>query len=102
MKCRDCLHAVMCVEYAKLHGIENIQELLEHEGSDVCTHVMKASDVVEVVRCRDCKHFHRAILECVDGNPSDWGICDCEWFNSEDYDVTENDFCSYGERRNDG
>ena len=60
------------------------------------------ADVVEVVRCKDCKHFHRAILECVDGNPSDWGICDCEWFNSEDYDVTENDFCSYGERRNDG
>lgn len=60
------------------------------------------ADVVDVVRCKDCKHFHRAILEEVDGHQPDWGICDCEWFNCEDYDVTENDFCSYGERRNDG
>ena len=96
MKCRDCLHAVMCVEYAKLHGIENIQELLEHEGSDVCRHFMKASDVVEVVRCGRCKHKRigrnsfGVYFYC--GHPSN-GLTNIG--------NVDKDFCSYGERRND-
>lgn len=50
-----------------------------------------AADVAEVVRCKDCKHKVR-----IDAN----GIVIC----SEEHGMycpTENDFCSYGERRND-
>jgi len=39
-------------------------------------------DVVEVVRCADCKHFHGDGLECL------WGMY-----------VYEDDYCSHGERR---
>ena len=51
-----------------------------------------AADVAEVVRCRDCKHKVRT-----DAN----GIVIC----SEEHGMycpTENDFCSYGERREGG
>ena len=50
-----------------------------------------AADVAEVVRCKDCKHKVRT-----DAN----GIVIC----SEEHGMycpTENDFCSYGERRDD-
>ena len=52
---------------------------------------MPAADVAEVVRCKDCKHKVRT-----DAN----GIVIC----SEErgmYCPTEDDFCSYGERRDD-
>lgn len=49
-----------------------------------------AADVVEVVRCRDCKH--RGTDECIfhiKGEPAD----------EELLAKLDNDFCSYGERR---
>lgn len=53
-----------------------------------------AADVVEVVRCRDCKH--RGTDECIfhiKGEPAD----------EELLKKLDNDFCSYGEKRdNDG
>lgn len=46
-------------------------------------------DAVEVVRCKDCKHF-----ESVEG-----GIPYCAWHCSG---CGENEFCSFGERKQDG
>lgn len=54
-----------------------------------------AADVEPVVRCRDCKYWHRAILESEDGSPVDFGICD---FMKDDIDTDEKDFCSRGEK----
>ena len=52
---------------------------------DILNHV-KAVDVVEVVRCNDCKHYE-----------SDGGaLMQCEVSNAI---VTDTDFCSYGERK---
>jgi hypothetical protein len=48
-----------------------------------------AADVVEVVRCKDCKH--RKTAEC-----SMYVECDC---GSQHTWECDNDFCSYGERR---
>lgn len=53
--------------------------------SDVVNHYpcFKDKDIVEVVRCKDCKHR----------NPlSYWCLRDNLWHNEED-------FCSYGERK---
>ena len=49
-------------------------------------------DAVEVVRCKDCKHF------------SCHGACHCHAAdeNGTPIFVREEDFCSYGERRTDG
>ena len=57
------------------------------------------ADVVEVVRCKDCEHWHiegyDPILERT------CGTCQREYFGDK-YGYREadgNDFCSYGERR---
>ena len=48
------------------------------------------SGAVEVVRCKDCKHR----------DPED-KRCDCGcWHNP--FTTNDNDFCSYGERKNNG
>lgn len=52
-----------------------------------------AVDAVEMVRCRDCKHF------CPCEGEEHKGVCD-ELVGLESC-VYEDDFCSYGERRAD-
>ena len=49
-----------------------------------------AADVVEVVRCKDCRHNH-----CMVGNS--YRYCALH-----DTKVYADDFCSYGERKMDG
>ncbi len=56
-----------------------------------------AVDAVEVVRCKGCKRY---VIDCECGN-----YCSYHTFNAECCDgvcnVTDNDFCSYGETRED-
>ena len=47
-------------------------------------------DAVEVVRCKDCKHYVA---------PQGTYVCDC--FEGLNF-ATDNDFCSYGERKDNG
>ena len=51
---------------------------------------LPAADVVEVVRCKDCifKDY-----------PNEYGVCCC---NRTGEEIQLNDFCSYGERNEDG
>jgi len=49
---------------------------------------MTASDAVEVVRCKDCKHRY------LSGVGKQYYVCDFL-----DAELKDNDFCSYGERR---
>ena len=53
-----------------------------------------AADVVEVVRCKDCKHWSYAV--CL-------GRHECNIFNGAyefiGYPTQATDFCSYGERK---
>ena len=53
-------------------------------------------DAVEVVRCKDCKHWKPS--GSVAGNSKDdlQPIGGCKWVN---FCRKANDFCSYGERR---
>ena len=54
------------------------------------------ADVVEVVRCKDCKHFNANYPSFCEYHTNNAGYCDeCCW-------VTENDFCSYGIKRGEG
>lgn len=48
------------------------------------------ADVVEVVRCKDCKHFNIGVLG--------FNWCDVHSYD-ELIERKENDFCNYGERR---
>lgn len=49
-------------------------------------------DAVEVVRCRDCKHWDTETWFC--DNNSTFDIMGMEWNM-----FSEDDFCSYGERK---
>ena len=68
--------------------VENISALLNSREAT-------PADVSPVVRCKDCKYWHRALLKSEDGSPVDFGICD---FMKDDVDTDEKDFCSLGER----
>ena len=57
------------------------------------------ADVVKVVRCKDCKHYTETIRKFVCFHPKQES-----GFNSEGGECLEmkpNDFCSYGERKDD-
>ena len=49
-------------------------------------------DAVQVVRCKDCKYYEQAKV-----NNKGFLIC-----SASGMEITEADYCSYGERRNDG
>ena len=52
--------------------------------------VLSTADVVEVVRCKDCKHYYTELLH---------GDHECQVF---DMLMNDDDYCSQGERREDG
>ena len=82
---------------------DRLLKVLEHNfcgigGADVMRQLIEmqpAADAAPVVRCKDCKYWHRALLKSEDGSPVDFGICD---FMKDDIDTDEKDFCSLGER----
>lgn len=49
------------------------------------------ADVVEVVRCKECKHLDKG-----ENDSESW--CECTRIFGTYFDVSEDDFCSYGER----
>lgn len=81
--CKDCKHYPMCgfSKYAK---------------AEKCLDFWDVSDVVKVVRCKNCVWCHT--LE-------DLNYCEnprTPWIDDPDFDditVADNDFCSYGERK---
>ena len=54
-------------------------------------------DVVEVVRCKDCKYWNEREMEC----NNDYVATDNEGGASFSLNFYLDDFCSYGERRTD-
>lgn len=59
----------------------------------VTVHRQPAADVVEVVRCKECKHKY------YDGNQI---ICQkLYWCDGNNFEPSAEDFCSYGERGED-
>lgn len=53
------------------------------------------NDVVPVVRCKDCKHYQESTQAK--------GFYRCKYSSTYEHDVLvlPNDFCNYGERKND-
>ena len=60
-------------------------------GFENCGNFISAADVVEVVRCKNCKHF------CPYEGEEHKG--DCAELVGLESCVYEDDFCSYGERK---
>lgn len=55
-------------------------------------HSAPAVDAVEVVRCKDCKYYKKGSCELHSVWPD-------EYSTGYDYRPDDDDFCSYGERR---
>ena len=77
--CEKCVHYEVCDRSSRM-----IWARLSKEK--VCT------DFMEVVRCKDCKHWLHDFPGCTDA------IGRCEWAN---YMVGCNGYCVYGERKTD-
>ena len=90
LTCRDCIHYDVC-DY-------HITELTTMTVEE-CSHEFKnKADFAEVVRCKDCKHFYAdkyngKVLRKECGLRSLGGGIGTVRLESE------NDFCSYGERK---
>ena len=83
--CKDCLHNEVC-KYG-----ENRSNGMYCTG-EKCKQYKPTADVVEVVRCKDCRH-------CKYNSSADKYKCDRRGYYSETVEIT--DYCSWGERRED-
>lgn len=77
--------------------LENPFDAVRHQGKKFLEMVENAPtvDAVEVVRCKDCKYWERL----TDGNLC--GDCNGHRNGLQVEYTTEDDFCSYGEKRGD-
>ena len=66
--------------------------IIEYSESDIAYMIRKRPtvDAVEVVRCKDCKHWFKDVAGCTDF------VGRCEWAN---YMVGAVGYCVYGERK---
>ena len=72
-------------------------EHLRHGAFDIDL----GENVVEIVRCKDCKHYRyygKTSLP-VNGKNTNAGWCMRRARASEEYRMLADDFCSYGERK---
>ena len=63
--------------------------------ADLADHLI-ANDVVQVVRCKECKYYDEKDEDC--NHPGLWA----EYASDFGLGMYPDDFCSIGERRNDG
>ena len=67
------------------------------DAFDFALENVPAADVVEVVRCKDCKHSVKYTCR----NDACFSFTICRLRDSYSVGVEEDDFCSYGERKED-
>ena len=93
MNCKDCIYFKRCV----VLGVE-LDMSHDKEADKNCRYFKNKSNVVEVLRCKDCKCWQREGQGTTYGT---YGTChSVQWDNDYFYYETfENDFCSYGERQ---
>ena len=82
--CDKCSHGCVC---AYRHQYDD--HIVE------CSHWKPADDVVEVVRCKDCKHWRHETDGMIDHYECAV-FCGCY---GKGYLTGADDFCSYGERK---
>lgn len=81
-------------EQVRMAKVPYDDELTEYDRgwNDACKAIAdnaETADVVEVVRCKDCKHSEYWYRD----------KCRCSLWSEIGIDVFEDGFCSYGERR---
>lgn len=82
----DCVELVETIGRRTFKTKNDIQDWLNNAPT---------VDAVQVVRCKDCKHFSYEDMECKNEAIS----TDCEGGAQYSLDFWLDDFCSYGERK---
>ena len=76
-RCKCCIHKPVCFK-------QGMRDKLTPTGFELeCRYFKNKSDVVEVVRCKDCKHFVSEVCR------HDFALNFCRG----------DDYCCYGERK---
>ena len=91
---------------ADMKFLDTLEEVLLERGFtlDIVQKVLETAqtvDFVEVVRCRECKHFRHygKTSLFINGKNIKAGWCQRRIRYDEEYRMTADDFCSYGERK---
>ena len=74
------------IHFNSRQNAENVKRIIETDMS--VPNVATVCDMVEVVRCEDCNYYAKAKV-----NEKGFLICPASGM-----DITEEDYCSYGER----
>ena len=88
--CKKCFHYKACREVASHNGYIDISYT-----ESQCKHFIPTADVVEVVRCRDCKHCYHYVTPTLERYECYYYGCSDEVVNY----VEPMHYCAYGERR---
>ena len=86
------------------HRVNNSKYYGTERQRDFCDMITESEtiDAVEVVRCRDCKHSHTVDFTNTPANVIKRFCEKRRDAQTGSYTVQDNDYCSYGERREDG
>ena len=90
MTCKDCLIYDKCCRDAYDESFREGRAdrfLIFLANQMPCKYFKNKADVVEVVRCRNCKYFNNQFNTCKCLSPK------------ADVEMNEDDYCSYGERK---
>ena len=101
MRLYDFDEIKICVDrqYENCHGYSGNKKAIYREAIlavKSILHCAKPIDAVEVVRCRECKHWKPSGSKAGNSFSDMEYIGGCEFTN---YYRRESDFCSYGERK---
>lgn len=98
MTCKDCLYFKACADIGEYMTDEYIKwTSVNNDVRDLCYLFTDKADFVEVVRCKNCKHWrqsHKGIMTTV-------GYChndDFPFLCERTPCTREDDYCSFGER----
>ena len=93
MTCKDCIHYDVCQDLR--YG-----DITDCDSQDCGGFFQSKADFVEVVRCKDCR-LNVANMEKDGFDITDYSGEDivCSYFMTDG--MLPDDFCSYGERKND-
>ena len=93
MTCEDCIHYSVCYDVIKSSIRLPFDDTMP--ADNFCLTFINKSDYVKVVRCKDCKYWNEREMEC----KNDYVATDNEGGASFSLNFYLDDFCSYGERR---
>ena len=91
MTCNDCIHQYCC-KYDRFFGVDEVE--------NKCNYFKNKADFVEVVRCKDCKHWAKMRYDTL--LERSFGDChnDDTPFHCETRPCTNGDYyCGSGERK---